>query len=400
MKKLINTLSILLTSVFIYAQDFTFTHQYELDAFGIQGHSKVNSIVIKGDTTQSIADRILDLSPLYGLDSIILSISFQNAYITDVSTLKSIKYIRFITLWNCHEIQMADFKDYKNLGSIYIEKCNNLIEIKNPSSSFLIGYTLKELDNLAQVPHIAFANPYTTSNNAQIDIQFLSKLKSLNFSVNQDSSIYAIIENNPLLETVSMSFIQTNKPWPQKYSDFMNNSKWKRNFKILNNNKLETISATNNYIGLTRLSIKDNPELKDLCIFKPSLLHLKELRDNDVPQNLKNSLVSNNGTGAANFDEVLAKDCLAMTPEEFDNVDKETNNNLYAYPNPYTGGALQLNGVKTGSQIVLYDIVGKEVYRTQYTGTAISLPQVNKGLYLIEAKNLKGHREYVKLYID
>jgi hypothetical protein len=115
---------------------------------------------------------------------------------------------------------------------------------------------------------------------------------------------------------------------------------------------------------------------------------------------IKGSFISGNKYPFDTYDNALAADCSQYTTIKEQSLTDEDVSNFSIYPNPYTGGALQLNGVKTGSQIVLYDIVGKEVYRTQYTGTAISLPQVNKGLYLIEAKNLKGHREYVKLYID
>jgi Secretion system C-terminal sorting domain len=66
-------------------------------------------------------------------------------------------------------------------------------------------------------------------------------------------------------------------------------------------------------------------------------------------------------------------------------------------PNPVTS-QLQLNGVKTGTAILIVDAAGRQVYKGQWNGTAIPVSQWAKGVYTlqVQAEGVLLNRKFIK----
>jgi hypothetical protein len=386
---------VLLLSNSLYAQKYIKT-QTELNQASFL--TKEDAIYLGDANTHT--DKIHDLSPLSVIDSILAFINITNTNVVNLNALNNIKstgnpITTGISLVNNSLLNDITGISNYNGASIYINNCPNIIQFPQLSGT-LMYLSLIKMSGLSGNISANF-----TQDRSYLLIDSCPNITSLSVQVKQDTNSEVYIRNNAKLETVNYKVVNPKNYIPTQYMEIIF---YNRKTEFENNSKLSLISATNNYYGFTRFRAVENPLLDDLCIFKQSVKTTNEIFSATLQQDwnaqLKEGIlgIRDNAPGANSIEEVIAKDCIALQEEEVE--DEITAAPFGVYPNPYTGGALQLSGVKTGSAIAVYDMVGKLIYSTQYTGAAITLPPLNNGLYLVETTKVNGHKAYTKLYAE
>jgi hypothetical protein len=388
------TILVSLSLLFTANAQIALTSQSEVNAATNYQNLSNFYLYIENDTTLPNGEQIYDLSPLQNLKSL-GGLIIKYTKLTNLNGLQNVHTIsQSLTISENDSLSDISAIFSADIGGTSVSLCpllssNNFINF-SPSNLYL--------NNLKGVTNLVF--------NKAAQIQLLNikecdNLEEITFNLT-DTAFVLQVEDNSKLKQINFNLTANTAYMPTTAPELYSAS---RSLMIRNNPSLSEISCNPAPASFITIRAINNASLDyALCNFKSNLEKIDELGKAEFGSSLwvgfSKNFIDNNLPPFDTFSGALSADCSQYTTIKEQSLTDEDVSNFSIYPNPYTGGALQLSGVKTGSQIVLYDIVGKEVYRTQYTGTTISLPHVNKGLYLIEAKNLKGHREYVKLYID
>jgi hypothetical protein len=395
--KTINLVLILILSIStIYAQFCNITVRNKSELMQLATYYDLSHLCIIQDSNLAESEKITDLSVLSSLEFIYFGIHIENTNIVNIAELGNINassngIISSLYLYNNKDLN--DFSSLQNIkvGSIIIGGNDNIKSLDlnlNPQTQFFQATGFNELTSF---------NVKLNNSKPKVVLSHLNKLEAALIELPNDSIGEFEFHLNDKLKTIHFSFLQSGAAWPTTLSHH-------RKVILMDNAKLEQVKTPSNNFGYSIVEAKNNPMLTDLCLFKPTIKFIDSLGYADagnVWANMRtaiwNNSISNNGTGASSADEIIDKDCIELNVLHLEEKEQAK---FTAYPNPYAGGALWLEGIALNANVKVFDISGKLVQTEMYNGTAIYLAPLVSGLYLVQSQNEKGTLVSTKMYVE
>jgi hypothetical protein len=349
--------------------------------------TSIHTLIIRGIENQNPNERIVDLSPLSVIDSIVTKMEIKHVYFENLKGLENLKFISNLNINNCENLK--DISQLQNtlVNRFYLSECQSLSKITTNINNLFSVLNCNSLDETINL----------TSNGNIEAIGFVNcnSIKNISIYTTKDTVFKVTFWDNANLEKVYLNVISSGKKFPSNYVEA---EEWDSKFMFENNEKLSEIVSVSNHFGLTSYTVKNNPLLNDLCIIRKSIEYFKDVYSNDsYTWNILNNIrISNNGLHSNSADDVLFSVCSSTSINEVLAIDTKYN----LYPNPYTGGGLQIQGLQHNAKVSVYNAMGQVVHSSVYIlNTLLELPPLAKGLYLVTIDEGYG-LQTLKLFVD
>lgn len=364
-----------------------------------------------------VGANVTDISGLSQLESIASALEIVNTGLINLQGLENIQHsnLMLIISGNEHLQNFTGLENITGLQLVYFQQ--------NPSLNSLSG-----LENVQSIQSLVLTentilNDITALSNVTaiegIDISYNESLTSLNGLEGIISAEVVTIGHNPILESlegleniiaVNGVFACNDNPLLSDISSLSNlttvgevgggldlrelpaleNLDPLENLVNLTgvlyinyNDNLSSIDGLRNiaYEGITHLNITNNP-LLEVCNISPVCNFLEN------SQNGGNTFIESNAPGCESIIEV-ENACLLSNGENI-------LENFIVYPNP-TETVLYLSQ-NTSSNIEIFDIAGKVVYKKKNVYANIDVSAFKSGMYiiLINAEGYKTYRKFIK----
>jgi hypothetical protein len=378
-------------SLQMFSQSNTLYYQYDADFWNPADTIIYGKFTIYGDYIQLPQFRVVNIAPLIVVKEVTHSFSIVTTFLTNLNGLQNLKKVGngIIILGND---SISDISILHGVQSTFLSISDNKTLYFNNLDSFITSKIY--INNMPSIQHF---NRSTSAYYDTLSMLKCSNLQSITVHFNNDSLCDITISENPELTHIHFVFDSTSAFMPTSIAEFESIT---RQITIRNNPKLRSITADNDYIGYTKFTILNNPQLEELCAFDKSIRRLNDLRmpDGATWINFRDNRLSLNAFPYDNYANAILNDCSHIT-----SIETQTYNavqKLVVYPNPCKACNLQLKGVEPGSNVSIYSIQGQVVYSDVYKGDVLNLSNLPKSLYIVSIADLQGAKQFVKFIVE